>query len=253
MVPALRPFRSLLYAPADDPDAIAAAVASPADALILDLEDRVPDHRKDDGRRAARATIERLGGDRPMYVRVNPRDSGQLEADLEAVVVPGLDGVRVPKTETVDDVRAVDAWLAEAEGRLGLLPGTVGISIGLESAQSIRLAWDLCSAAPRVTSVAVGLGRGGDLQRDLGFVSGDGGEETLYVRSKVVLDARAAGLPIPLDGGFGTYCSYDPATEEAAFLRSAESGRRLGYRAKICFHPGQAAAINRIFDDAWPT
>jgi citrate lyase subunit beta/citryl-CoA lyase len=97
--------------------------------------------------------------------------------------------------------------------------------------------------------VAAGLGRGGDLQQDVGYLPTDGSEETLILRSKIVLDARAAGVPIPIDGGYGTYRSYDPSTEEAAFRRSAETGRRLGYRAKICFHPSQAALINKVFGD----
>jgi citrate lyase subunit beta/citryl-CoA lyase len=169
------------------------------------------------------------------------------------VVAPGLAGVRVPKTETPGDVRAVDELLAERERRAGVAPGSVGISIGLESAAAVRATWDLCTASPRVTSVAVGLGRGGDLQADVGFVPSDDGSETLYLRSKVVLHARAAGIRIPLDGGYGTYRAYDPATEEAAFLRSAELGRRLGYRAKICFHVAQVDAINRIFGEEWAT
>jgi citrate lyase subunit beta/citryl-CoA lyase len=195
--------------------------------------------------------VDRLGPERIVYVRVNPADSGLLEDDLDAVVGPGLAGVRVPKTETPADVQAIDELLTAAERRNGVAAGSVGISIGLESAAAVRATWELCSASPRVTSVAVGLGRGGDLQRDLGFVPGESGDETLYLRSKVVLDARAAGVPLPLDGGYGTYRTYDPTTEAAAFLRSTETGRRLGYRAKICFHAVQVEAINRIFDEGW--
>jgi citrate lyase subunit beta / citryl-CoA lyase len=247
----VRPFRSLLYAPADDRAAVDAAAGSAADAVILDLEDRVPADRKAEARDAAAAAVRRLGPDRIVYVRVNPADSGLLEADLDAVVQPGLAGVRVPKTETVADVREVDELIAAAERRNDVPRGQVAISIGLESAAAVRATWELCTASPRVASVAVGLGRGGDLQADLGFVPGDDGMETLYLRSKVVLDARAARVPIPLDGGYGTYRSYDPGREEAAFLRSAETGRRLGYRAKICFHVAQVEAINRIFGEGW--
>jgi citrate lyase subunit beta/citryl-CoA lyase len=246
----VRPFRSLLYAPADDRARIESAVASTADALILDLADRVSDDRKPMARRMAAEAVERLGAGRIMYVRVNPVDSGLLADDLDAIVVAGLDAIRVPKVETVDEVRALDEQLAEIEARRGLPVGAVGLSLGLESARAVRLTWELCGASARVTSVAAGLGHGGDLQRDVGFVPGPDGEETLYIRSKVVVDARAAGVPIPLDGGYGTYRAYDRPTEEARFLRSAVGGRRLGYRAKICFHPEQTDAINRIFGDA---
>jgi citrate lyase subunit beta / citryl-CoA lyase len=247
----VRRFRSLLYAPADDPAAVEAAADSAADAVILDLEDRVPAHRKAEARAAAVDAVCRLGPERIVYVRVNAAESGLLEADLDAVVQPGLAGVRVPKTEAVGDVQAVDELISAAEQLNGVPMGQVAISIGLESAAAVRATWELCTASTRVASVAVGLGRGGDLQADLGFVPGDDGTETLYLRSKVVLDARAARVPIPLDGGYGTYRSYDPAREEAPFLRSAETGRRLGYRAKICFHVAQVEAINRIFGDGW--
>jgi citrate lyase subunit beta/citryl-CoA lyase len=247
----VRPFRSLLYAPADDQAAVDAAADSAADAVILDLEDRVSADRKGAAREAAVDAIGRLGPDRIVYVRVNGADSGLLEADLDAVVRPGLAGVRVPKAEAPADVLAVDELISAGERRNGVPSGQIAISIGLESAAAVRATWELCTASPRVASVAVGLGRGGDLQADLGFVPGDDGTETLYLRSKVVLDSRAAGVPIPLDGGYGTYRTYDSAREEEAFLRSAESGRRLGYRAKICFHVAQVEAINRIFGDGW--
>jgi citrate lyase subunit beta/citryl-CoA lyase len=244
-----RMFRSLLYAPGDDAGAIAAAAASDADALILDLEDRVPRDRKGRARSLVREAIERLGPQRVIYVRVNAIDSNIIADDLAAVAMAGLEGVRIPKVDSVASVREADRLLTEVESRKGLVPGSLWISIGLESAIAIRRTFDLCTASPRVASVGPGIGRGGDLERDVGFLPADGGggEETLFIRSTVVLDARAARIPIPLDGGYGTYRAYDPSTEEEAFLRSAQSGRRLGYRAKTCFHAAQAHHINSIF------
>jgi citrate lyase subunit beta / citryl-CoA lyase len=246
--PTPRRFRSLLYAPGDDAGAMEAAAESDADALIFDLEDRVPPDRKARAQSLVREAIERLGRERIIYVRVNAIDSDMIADDLAAVATARLEGVRIPKVESVDDVREADRLLAEAETRAGLVPGSLWISIGLESALAVRSTFDLCSTSPRIASVGPGLGRGGDLERDVGFLPADGiGEETLFIRSMVVLEARAAGVPIPLDGGYGTYRAYDPTTEEAAFLRSAETGRQLGYRAKTCFHAAQAHHINAIF------
>jgi citrate lyase subunit beta / citryl-CoA lyase len=196
---------------------------------------------------AVRASIERLRNDKVMYVRVNSVDSGMLRDDLEAVVVNGLEGIRVPKVDTPDSVKAVDALLGEVERSHGLPAGRIQLCLGLESARAVHFSYELCLASSRVSSLAPGLGKGGDLQTDMAYVWSEQGTETLYIRSKVVLSARAAGIPLPLDGGYGTWRAYDPAREEAALIRSAELGRQLGYRAKICFHPGQAAHINRIF------
>lgn len=245
---ALRSFRSLLYAVGDDAETMADAAASDADAIIFDLEDRVPPSRKVEARSLVRESIDRLGNGRIVYVRVNSIDSGLMAEDLEAVACAELDGIRIPKVESVEDVRAADRLLAEAESRAGLREGSLRISIGLESAIAVRRTFELCTATSRVASVGPGLGRGGDLERDVGYQWDGSSDEVLYIRSKVVLDARAAGVAIPLDGAYGTYRDYDSSKEEEAFLRSARTGRRLGYRAKTCFHAAQASLINAIFN-----
>jgi citrate lyase subunit beta / citryl-CoA lyase len=208
----------------------------------------VPADRKDVARVQVRAALGQLGPARILYVRVNSLDSGMTGEDLAAIAVPGLEGIRVPKVETVEAVREVDGLLGEAERSHGLPVGSIRLSLGLESARAVMRTYDLCRASARVSSVAPGLGRGGDLQSDIGYRWTEEGIETLHIRSKVVLDARAAGVPIPLDGGYGTYDSWDPARDEERFLASANLGRQLGYRAKICFHPGQVDHVNDIFD-----
>lgn len=243
----MRMFRSLLYAPGNQRGTIEEVAASGADAIILDLEDKVPMDRKAEARSNIREYIERLKKDVVIYVRVNSLDSGMLREDLEAVAIDGLEGIRIPKVDSPETVKAVDAVVSEVERAHGLPPGGIQFCLGLESARAIYQAYELCSASGRVSSLAAGLGKGGDLQTDMAYLWTEQGTETLYIRSKVVLAARAAGIPIPLDGGYGTSRAYDPAREEAALIQSAKLGRQLGYRAKICFHASQVEHINRIF------
>ena len=243
----MRMFRSLLYAPGHQRSMIEDAAASRADALLLDLEDRVPMDRKAEARSITREYIGKLGKDRVIYVRVNSHASGMLREDLEAVAVEGLEAIRIPKVDSPESVQAMHAVVSEVERNHGLPAGRIRFCLGLESARAVYLAYEMCLASSRVSSIAAGLGRGGDLQTDMAYLWTEQGTETLYIRSKVVLAARAAGIPIPLDGGYGTSRAYDPAREEAALIRSAELGRQLGYRAKICFHPAQVEHINRIF------
>ena len=243
----MKSFRSLLYAPGDQPRLIEEAASSGTDALIFDLEDRVPMDRKAEARSITREYIERLKTNSVIYVRVNSLASGMLREDLEAVAIDGLEGIRIPKVDSPETVKAVDAVVSEVERAHGLPPGRIQFCLGLESARAVYLAYELCSASGRVSSLAAGLGKGGDLQTDMAYLWSEEGAETLYIRSKVVLAARAAGIPIPLDGVYGTWRAYDPSREEAGLIRSAELGRQLGYRAKICVFPSQVEHINRIF------
>ncbi len=243
----MRIFRSMLSAPGHQRDTIAEAAACGADALLLDLEDRVPAERKAEAREVARHSIEALSAKTVMYVRVNPLASGMTREDLDAIAVPGLDGIRVPKVDSPETVKAVDSLLTEVERAHGLKSGSIQICIGVESARAVYLAYDLCRASPRVSSLAAGLGKGGDLQKDMAYIWSEDGAETLYIRSKLVLAARAAAIPIPLDGGYGAARSYDPARDDPGLIRHAQMGRQLGYRAKICFHPSQVPHVNRIF------
>jgi len=181
------------------------------------------------------------------YVRVNSLGSGMLPDDLEAVAVDGLEGIRIPKVDSPETVKKVDALLDEFEQANELPPGGIKLCIGLETARSVYLAYEILSASSRISSVALGLGRGGDLETDMGYLWSEERAEVLYVRSKVLLAARAAGIPIPMDGGYSTGRPYDRSRDEAGLIRDAQLGRSLGYRAKICFHPDHVEHINRIF------
>lgn len=243
----MRSFRSLLYAAGNQPKQMEEAASSGADALIFDLEDRVPMDQKDEARSITREYIERLRKEFVIYVRVNSLGSGMLRDDLEAVAGEGLEGIRIPKVDSPETVKKVDTLLDEFEQANGLPLGGIKLCIGLETARSVYLAYEILSASRRISSVALGLGRGGDLETDMGYLWSEERAEVLYVRSKVLLAARAAGIPIPMDGGYSTGRPYDHSRDEAGLIRDAQLGRSLGYRAKICFHPDHVEHINRIF------
>src|SRR5439155_20424403 len=108
--------RSLLFVPGIRQNMIDKAPSVPADAICLDLEDSVPPAEKAAARRQVAENLARLElGGRALLVRVNPLSSGQLEADLEAVVGPRLDAISLPKVENADDVRRVSAQIDRLE------------------------------------------------------------------------------------------------------------------------------------------
>lgn len=175
------------------------------------------------------------------YVRVNALESGHLEADLDAIVRPGLAGIQCPKTDVPAVVQTVDRMLHELEADRGLEPNSVELIAGVESAAGVFHCYEILSAARRVSSVVVGVAENGDLQRDVGFVHSPEGLESLYIRSKVLLEARHAGITNPLDGTFSDLADME------GFEAEARRAHNLGYRGKKLIHPKQVEPTNSIF------
>ncbi len=112
--------RSLLFVPGDSARKFQKARGTGADALILDLEDSVALGAKDDARAHVASLIDTDPRDWALFVRPNPADTGLLDADLDAVVRPGLDALLIPKAEGADDVAAIGAKLDALEAARGM-------------------------------------------------------------------------------------------------------------------------------------
>ena len=192
--------RSMLFVPADSERKLVKGLASPADALILDLEDAVAAPRKADARAAAAAFIAehaaRLSAQ--LYVRINPLDSGLAMHDLAAVVVPGIAGIMVPKTNSADDVRRVAFCLDALEARAGIAAGTVRIvPVATETAPAMLTMASFTHDVPRLAGITWGAE---DLSAAIGAISNrdaDGSLSPLYTlaNSLCLCAAAAAGLP----------------------------------------------------------
>ena len=115
----MRNLRSLLSTPGNRPAMLEKALASEADALIVDLEDSVPAAERPQARVLVRELIDAHGGEAVVYVRVNPAGSAFVADDVEAIVAPGLVGVQLPKADSPEDVLAV----AEARGMAVVVTG----------------------------------------------------------------------------------------------------------------------------------
>jgi citrate lyase subunit beta/citryl-CoA lyase len=224
------PARSYLFVPGDRPERFDKAWASAADAVILDLEDAVAPDRKAAARSAVAAW---LSPERPAVLRINAADTAWHADDLALLHHPGLAALMLPKAETLDP--AVLA-LCNTLGK-HLLPI-------IETARGFHLL-DTLATAPMVERLVFGSI---DFQVDLG-ISGDD-DALLYFRSRLVLASRLASLPPPVDG-------VTTAIGDAALLQSdAARARRLGFGAKLCIHPAQAAIVNAalspsVDDIAW--
>lgn len=240
----IRPYRSMLFVPGHKGAWADKAVASGTDAIILDLEDSVPASDKVAARDTVVDTISRLreqGLRADLWVRPNSRDTGLMGADLDAVVVPGVAGLLLPKTFDAKEIIQIDAVVSHLEETRGLPAGEIGFLLSLETASSMANCEAMAAATPRVAALLGATGPNADVGRELGFEFTPEGLETLYLRSRIVLASRANGLHHPMAGVWQDIKDLD------GFRTFAQDNRRLGYRGIVLIHPSHVEIANEVF------
>ena len=234
--------RSMLYFPANSVRMVVKAATSLVDSVIFDLEDAVSLDDKETARILARDYVTLVKRRRiHTFVRVNSVGTGLTMEDLRSVVVKGLDGVMLAKTETGSDVTRVAKMLSLIEKRSRLPPKSVKLIPLIESARGVENSFDVATASDRNVGVAFGAGDYyRDLGRDVSTVSEEE-NELLYARSRIVNTSRAAGIQA-IDTPF-----LGLLVDREAFLREAKLAVRLGFKGKQCVHPSQIEPINEFF------
>lgn len=238
----IRPTRSALFVPGNRPAWIEKAATYGADHLILDLEDSVPDQEKVAARAITRAGVKALKAKgQAVGVRINGFATGLTLDDLDGILCPEIDSVSLPKVETVADMNELDALLTHLEGRMGIPVGTIETPLGCETAKAMRNVYEIATSCRRVKRVSLAAGPGGDAARAIGYTWSKEGTETLFLRSKVVLDARAAGIQYP------TISSWWTIKDLEGLERDARRNRQLGYRGMTVMHPSHVPIVNNVF------
>jgi citrate lyase subunit beta/citryl-CoA lyase len=240
----VKPLRSLLFVPGHRGTWVEKAIASGVDGIILDLEDSVPSNLKAEGRAEVAESIARLresGADASVYVRLNPLETGIAGDDIAVVAVPGLDGFVLPKTYGPDDVIRFDALVTHFEAGNGVEPGALEFICALETAGAYARCEEIAVASPRVATLFAGTARDADVSRSIGFQFTPGGQETVYLRSRALLAARANGLEFPLVGVWQDLA--DPVGARAFSVQN----RQLGFRGQVLIHPSHVAIANEVF------
>jgi citrate lyase subunit beta/citryl-CoA lyase len=244
-----RILRSMLYVPSNSWRMINNATTEGADAVILDLEDGCPMAEKETGRVFARDSVSMLkehGLD--VFVRVNSMETGLTATDIAYTVVPGLDGIMLAKTESSEDVRALDALLKEQENRKGMAPGGVQVIALLETPKGILNIREVIAASQRM--VAVGFGAG-DFSREMGAGMGvtklspdEYFPMILHARSSIAMAARAAGIQAIDTPYFGLVIDLE------GLRRESEKVKLLGFSGKQLTHPRHVDVANQVFSPA---
>jgi citrate lyase subunit beta/citryl-CoA lyase len=242
--PGMWPIRSALFVPAHRRDWVAKAIRAAPGAVVLDIEDSVPPQFKRQAMGYLKSEIHELrDAGVGAFVRIQPLFDGTA-AEIEAAMTEGLTAIVPPKVATSHEIRQLHDLLSYAEGRAGVAHGSVGLLPLPETAQGMHDAYELAKASTRVRGVHGALSGpvSGDFARAFGFRATTGGEEQLYLASKMVLDSRAAGAMHPIAGIFGI-----PQDDLAAVERLIRRARDIGYSGVAVMHPSHVAIANAVY------
>lgn len=232
--------RSQLFAPASDPAQVERAVSGAADSVILDLEDTVAHESKAAARQAAAETLL-AGPETSLYVRVNSVESRYVVDDLTTLVHRArerLQHVWIPKVEAAEQVGHVDWLLRHLEDAAGLARGHVRLLVLVETAAGLEQLSSIATASRRIGQLGFGVA---DLSSDLTLQWPGDGSEQLYVRSRLAVASRAAGLSRPIDS---VWPRLDDPDGLAADCRAAKA---LGFSGKFALEESQLDVIHQVF------
>ena len=239
-----RIYRSMLYVPGHKLDWMLKSEKYGADAYIYDLEDSVAIEAKQAAREAVAKAVGVLK-DKPFgrFVRLNGWRTGEILRDLLAVIVQGLDGVILAKTEDPEDITALDLVISELERERNIPVGSVEITPLTETAISIYKLYDICMASPRVKRTCnVGqIFNGGDGFRALGVTVNENGDEILYFDAYSIIQSRAAGITNIMGGMSSKIGDLD------LVRRMSERAKRMGATGARAIHPSHVAVLNEVY------
>ena len=238
--------RSLLFVPADSARKLEKAMASGADALIIDLEDSIALDGKARARDAAAAFVKNAAASasRPyLMVRVNGLDTGLTDADLDAIAPAKPDAIMLPKAQGGAAIIHADAKLVVREAQNNLPDGHIKIlPIATETAAALFLVGTFAGASARLIGMTWGAE---DLSAELGARANRDAQGCFLdpyrlARSLCLAGAAAAGVPA-IDTVFVDF------RNEAGFRRECEDACRDGFVGKMAIHPAQVPIINDVF------
>ena len=230
--------RSMLFVPGSNAAMLSNSFIYKPDSIMFDLEDAVALKEKDSARLlVAHALQHPLYQEIETVVRVNPLDSEFGLLDLNAVVRAGVDVVRMPKTETAQDVVDMDNAITDIEKACGREVGSTKMLAAIESPLGITQANQIATASERLIGIALGAE---DYVRNLKTERSPEGIELLFARCSILQAARAAGIQ-----AFDTV--YSNANNEEGFLKEAALIKQLGFDGKSLINPRQIELLHNLF------
>ena len=230
--------RTMMFLSAQRPNLIKDPYLFSPDSLIFDLEDAVAENQKDAARFSLYHAIKNMdyhGIER--LVRINALDTPHWAEDVRVAVAAGIDGIRIAKCDTPQDVKTIEKAVEEAEVEFGREKGSVLLMAALESPLAVLNAFEIAKASPRMFGIALS---GGDFRRCMRTTGEGGGVDMFPARGMMVLVARAAGIQC-----FDTV--YTKLDDLEGFAKETQLIKDMGFDGKSIVSPRQIQIVHDIY------
>lgn len=230
--------RSLFFVPGHVSKYLQKAKTLESDAIILDLEDSVPEDAKEDALQKVSAFIRNNNDLKSkIIIRINPIESGRLIQELSELVCDQVFAIMPAKVETVEDIQLIDGILKQLELSNGIEVGSILLLPLIESLNAFIYVSNIAKASNRMVGLAFG---GEDYLQELGGFHGVGDHTFDYPRTKIAIAAKAAGLQ-----AFDT--PFLDVSNHEGFLEREQKSRDLGYEGCLIIHPSQIEYAHTCF------
>lgn len=229
--------RAMMFAPGNNPAMLQNAGIYGADSVIFDLEDAVAIPEKDSARNLVHNAIKYLKYPCEVGVRINHISTPWGYDDLECVLEAKPDFIRLPKSDTAEDIKEIDEIITKAEKKYGFEAGSILMMAAIESPKGLRNAYEIACASPRMLGIAIG---GEDFATSLKTSKTREGRESFAAKSMLVYAAREAGIQV-IDSVFSDINDNEGFTAEATLAKE------LGFDGKSCVNPRQIDMIYKVF------
>lgn len=229
--------RTMMFVPGANAAMLRDAPLYGADSVMFDLEDAVSLNEKDSARTLVHFALKTFDYSAiETVVRINGLDTvGAL--DIEAMVLAGVNVIRLPKTETTQDIIDVAAVITQVEEENDLPVGTTKMMAAIESAEGVLNARDIATASDRLIGIALGAE---DYVTNMKTRRYPDGQELLFARSMILHAARAAGIAA-IDTVFSDINDTD------GFIAETTRIKQLGFDGKSVINPRQIPLVNGIY------
>jgi len=229
-------FRSLIFVPGNNSRFLEKAKKLQADIVCFDLEDSVPDNEKVNARKLIKSALKsRKSYESSIFVRTNSPTSGKIASDLKEIVQKGIDGIVIPKVNNIKDMKKIEKILSGLEKARKLKP--IQIIPSIESAEGVVNTFSIASFGKRVSAVVFGVF---DLLNDLGVEYTKESDGAKYSRTKIPVDAHAAGVAA-IDA------IWQDLKDSKGLEKDCKIGKSLGYSGKSIIHPDQISVVHKLF------
>lgn len=208
------------------------------DSIMLDLEDAVAEKEKDAARLSLYHALREIDYRQvERVVRINGLDSPYWKEDIRASVAGGADSIRIPKTESAADVKAVEEEIRKAEQEFGIPEGRTLIMAALESALGVMKALEICQSSERLFGIALS---GGDYSKDLQTTISGTGVEFAGARQMMIIAARAAKVQC-FDTVFTNLDDMESFEKEVRMIKA------MGFDGKSIINPRQISIVHQVY------